>query len=764
MLRNLLLTFVGCLVAASSFAQWDSREWASDNFAPSTKVTFTQTNLPLVFIHVKGQTIHHGSKILAMMKIIDNGDGHNYRDTIAHANQKVDYEGYVSIKYRGNSSFYNSKKKPFAIRTLKAGGVASKGVSAKKEKVKIMGMAKDNDWALLAPWQDKSYMRDVLTMAMARGGHTFVPNMKYCEVIVDGIYYGIYIMSERATKGSGRLNLNDITPDDMSGEFHVEIDRDDEDYYYQSRYAPMKSDGTEIHGKKITYQYKEPDYEDFSDLPAHTEDAIQAAINAMEDAFASANYKDPATGYRQYIDVPSFIDHEIAVEVSNNIDGYRLSSPLYKYSNTHAAKLGDNAKWKTALWDFNIAYGNEGYYSPQANGIWRYTANDVMYHRDNQLIPFFWYKLMKDEAYVRQLKMRWMELRTTRYSEAFISSKLDSLQAVLIANGAVARDNQARSNHFEALSRQKEALYDYIKTRLAFIDTEWLVQNPGGDDMGGGGQQMTALPVNIKSGFNCDVICEDASDIMNTTTHDAEARNMGFDTAGFVYYAKGVGNGLSDGYACDEKGYLASSHARYRLNLSKVAVVNNGLVLKGASASNECAVNEGTLLFSSPIQSLKLYIAGLSANGDNTVSVTINYTDGTTDSGRIHFNNWDTPDSHAFKNHLRRMATTRVGWANINAGDIQGDADFQIIEQSVSTDASKSIGSVKFTRGTESGYPTILALAYVPVTTDIETPVGDASKTIVAVYSINGVKRRDLQKGLNIVRYSDGSIRKVMGR
>lgn len=764
MLKHLLLVFAGCLVAVSSFAQWDGREWVADNFAPSQKVTFTQTNLPLVFINVKGQVIHHGSRILGMVKIIDNGDGHNYRDTIAHAHQKVDYEGYVSIKYRGNSSFYSSKKKPFSIRTLKAGDVASKGVRAKKEKVKIMGMAKDNDWALLAPWQDKSYMRDILTMIMARGGHTFAPHMKYCEVIVDGVYYGIYIMSERATKGSGRLNLNDVTPDDMSGDFHVEIDRDDEDHYYQSKYAPLKSDGTKIHGKKITYQYKEPKYEDFADLPAHTEDSIQAAINAMEDAFASENYKDPLTGYRQYIDVPSFIDHEIAVEVSNNIDGYRLSSPLYKYSSNHAAKLGDNAKWKTALWDFNIAYGNEGYYSPQADGIWRYTANDVMYRRDNQLIPFFWYKLMNDEAYVRQLKRRWIEIRTSRYSENFISDKLDSLQAVLTANGAADRDNRAWGNHFETLSRQKESLYNYIKARLSFIDAEWLVQNPGGDDTGGGGQQTVALPIAIQSGFNCDVICEDASNVMNTTTHDTEARNMGFDTAGFVYYAKGVTNALSDGYACDEEGYLASPNARYRLNVSKVAVVNNALVLKGAEATNECAVNEGTLLFSSPVQSYRLYFAGLSADGDNIVSVTVNYADGTTGSGSIHFNNWDTADSRAIKNNLRRMATTHVGWANVEAGDIQGNADFQIIEQSVSTDASKTIKGVKFTRGTESGHPAILALAYIPITTGIKTPVKDASLSIVAVYSVNGVERRYLQKGLNIVRYSNGSVRKVMVR
>ena len=93
---------------------------------------------------------------------------------------------------------------------------------------------------------------------------------------------------------------------------------------------------------------------------------------------------------------------------------------------------------------------------------------------------------MKDEAYVRQLKMRWMELRTTRYSDTFISSKLDSLQAVLTANGAVARDNQAWSNHFEVLSSQKESLYNYIKARLLFLDAGWLAPNPSDEEVGGG--------------------------------------------------------------------------------------------------------------------------------------------------------------------------------------------------------------------------------------------------------------------------------------
>lgn len=763
MVRNLLLIFVGTIIAVPAMAQWDSRESADDNFAPSTKVSFEESNLPLVFINTNSQVIQHKSKILARMKIIDNGDGHNYRDTTTHSQQTVDYDGYITLKYRGNSSFYSSKKKPFAVRPLKADKVAKDGVNAKKDKVSIMGMAKDNDWALLAPWEDKSYMRDVITMKMARGSHTFASEMKYCEVIVDGVYYGVYIMSERATKGKSRLNIDDVSASDMSGEFHVEIDRDDEDHYYQSSHAPVMSDGTEISGKKITYQYKSPEYEDFADLPAGTEDSIHAAIDAMENAFASADYKDSLKGYRQYIDVASFIDHEIAVEVSNNIDGYRLSSPLYKHSRTRAKELGDNDRWKTALWDFNIAYGNASYYSPGASGIWRYTANDVMYNADNQLVPFFWYKLMTDESYVNELKQRYTQVRKLNYSENSITSRLDSLQQVLTANGAADRDNEAWSNHFGTLSSEKSTLLNYIKNRLKFLDAGWLITESGGDSGNDDdNKQTTAQPLAVKEGFNIDAVCEDAANIASTITINSEAKNNGFDVAGFVYYAQGASSSLTDGYLCDSEGNLSSSNATYKINVSKTSVLNNSLTLKGSDATGDYAVSSGTLTLQSPVKTSKIYIAGLSADGENTLAVTVNYSDGTSSSGSIHFSNWDTTDDNAFKSTLRRMASAYVSWSRTNAGETQGDAKFQVMEQSVETDAAKSVVSIKFERGSEGGHPSVLALAYVPTATGITSPQSSSDNAVTAIYTAGGIRVKTPQRGINIIRYADGSVRKVI--
>ena len=114
MKRKLLLTVCALVCTNVAFAQ------RADNYKPDDpNVTLTQTNLPIVFIDVAGKQIDRKEKITAKVKIIDNGKGKlNYADTVTHKNQRIDYEGYVALRYRGNSSFTSSDKKPYSIRTL----------------------------------------------------------------------------------------------------------------------------------------------------------------------------------------------------------------------------------------------------------------------------------------------------------------------------------------------------------------------------------------------------------------------------------------------------------------------------------------------------------------------------------------------------------------------------------------------------------------------------------------------------------------------
>ena len=156
LLAMAVLTLVGTARANS----W----W--DNYRPDNRnVKINSTNLPIVWIEVDGQYIDRDERITARMKIIHNGDGNlNYADTVAHPGQNIDYEGYVALRYRGSSSFSMSDKKPYSFRPLdkplEEGG--------EKKKVNILGMGKDNNWVLLAPYADKSMMRDLLAFEVYR--------------------------------------------------------------------------------------------------------------------------------------------------------------------------------------------------------------------------------------------------------------------------------------------------------------------------------------------------------------------------------------------------------------------------------------------------------------------------------------------------------------------------------------------------------------------------------------------------------------------
>ena len=193
-MRRLLLLVTLVLVAVSAQANsW----W--DNFKPTnSNVRLTQTNLPIVWIDVDGTMIDTEERITARMKIIHNGNGQlNYADTVAHPGQKVDYEGYIALRYRGNSSFSASDKKPYSFRTIDK----PLEEDGQKVKVKILGMSKDNNWAILAPFSDKSMMRDMLAFELSRPWMDYTPDGRYCEMFLDGTYYGVFIITEVVSKG-----------------------------------------------------------------------------------------------------------------------------------------------------------------------------------------------------------------------------------------------------------------------------------------------------------------------------------------------------------------------------------------------------------------------------------------------------------------------------------------------------------------------------------------------------------------------------------
>jgi hypothetical protein len=469
-MKHYLLFLAIVISALTAHAQW---WWDDPNYPPDDEdVQLEQTNLPIVWIEVDGATIDRDERITARMKIIHNGEGQlNYADTIAHPGQNIDYEGYIALRYRGNSSFSSSDKKPYSFRTLKVpleqGG--------EKEKVKILGMGKDNNWALLAPFNDKSMMRDMLAFELARPWMDYVPKGKFCEMFLDGIYYGVFIMCEVVSKGKTRLGLEDPgeTGDELSGGYLLEVDRTDE-ITYTSKYHPVTSMGGRLGNRYINYQFKEPEYEDLTQAQY---DYITGQVDKMEDALASNDFADPEVGYRKYLDEMSFVDYQLSQELAHNVDGYRLSAKIFKRRDS------EDPRFKMALWDFNIAYGNSDYYNGWYTTGWVWQNNDVLnWNNDEQLVPFWWYKLNKDPYYTALLKQRWAQYRRSNCRDDRIIATIDSMYNELTVQGAEARNTQAWPrwgyyvwpNYYIAQDFDDEVshLKQWVTSRVAWIDSQ----------------------------------------------------------------------------------------------------------------------------------------------------------------------------------------------------------------------------------------------------------------------------------------------------
>jgi hypothetical protein len=425
------------------------------------QVNFQSSNLPIVVINTMGQPIPDEPKIMANMGIIYNGPGQrNFVNNPFNA-----YAGAIGIELRGSTSQDLSDKKPYAVETRNADG--------SNLNVALLGMPSENDWVFLAPYSDKTLIRDVLTFTLARRIMPWAPRSRFVELVLNGNYQGVYGIVERIKQDNNRVNIATLNPDensgdDLTGGYILKIDKwtgvgNDG---FPSNYSPNGSPDREIF-----YQYHYPKPEDISDPQKNY---IRQYINSFENIMASSNYAHPVTGYPAAIDVQSFIDFFLINEITRNVDGYRLSTFLHKNKDSNGGKLKMGP-----VWDFNIALGNANYCSGGDTHGWAADFNSVC-GDDFWLIPFWWQRLREDPNFRAQIRTRWQQLRSSTFSNTAITGMIDSLTAVV--NEGQARNFQRWPimgqwiwpNNFVGQNYGSEV--NYLKTwlngRLIWMDGE----------------------------------------------------------------------------------------------------------------------------------------------------------------------------------------------------------------------------------------------------------------------------------------------------
>ncbi|MBT7481277.1 MAG: CotH kinase family protein [Flavobacteriales bacterium] len=416
---------------------------------------FTTSNLPIVVINTNGQTIVDDPRIVCDMGIIDNGFG--VMNSISDPFN--DYNGKISIEYRGSSS-QSFPKKPYALETQDSIG--------NNNNVSLLGMPVENDWILYAPYSDKSLMRNFLTFDLGRKMGSYSPRTVYCELVIDGDYKGIYVLMEKIKRDNDRVDIakldsNDVAGDSLTGGYIIKVDK-----YTGIGGLDWLSDFPNIGGGDLHIQYH---YPQATALQPQQMDYIEHFMDSFEYALAGPNFTDSLIGYSKYIDVNSFIDLYIINELSKNIDGYRLSTYMYKDRDDNGGKL-----IMGPFWDYNLAFGNADYCDGGITSGWEVNTGCG----DNN--PFWFERLLDDTTYQNKLKCRWEYLRERSFHQDSIFNFIDSMAFYL--DDAQQRNfqkwdilgNYVWPNYYVGNTYQDELQFfrTWIGGRLMWIDSNIL--------------------------------------------------------------------------------------------------------------------------------------------------------------------------------------------------------------------------------------------------------------------------------------------------
>ncbi len=400
----------------SLFAQ-ESKKTDNINTVFKSKDVFTSSDLPIIVINTNNINIPDTPKINANMGIIYNGVGvRNYlTDSFNNYNNKI------GIELRGSTSL-SFPQKSYSIETRNINGL--------ENDTAILGMPSENSWILYAPYNDKTCLRNVLAYSIANKMGNYAVRTKYCELVLNGQYMGIYVWMEKIKRDTMRVNISklkisDTIGDQLTGGYIVKIDKPNGSGGNDGWNSLYKSSIN----KYIRFLY---DYPDNLTINTPQKNYIKSYIDSFEVVLKSSSYNDPINGYRKYIDVNSFIDYIIVNEISKNVDSYRLSAFLYKDRYSHGGKL-----YIGPVWDYNIAWWNANYCGGNTYTGWAYNFNTVC--SDTYTVPFWWAKLMQDTTFKNNLKCRYTQLRQNVLSNAAIFSFIDSTASIL---------SEAQNRHF----------------------------------------------------------------------------------------------------------------------------------------------------------------------------------------------------------------------------------------------------------------------------------------------------------------------------
>lgn len=446
-------------------------------------------------------TVYHGSDLPCMflsvdakqLKAVDKSKNNEITEggvIYVEPDGTVSYHGELtSLHGRGNSTFAY-KKKPYQLKL--------------PQKVSLSGMNKGKTWLLLANYLDLSLLRNKITLDLCREiGIPYAVDSRMVDVYINGLYNGLYLMTEKIQINKQRVNITDleeitrevndkaldsyptfnektkelpifrgyeipVDPEDVTGGYILEMEK-------SYRLRDNIDNGFKTN-KGLSITVKEPTCASRAQMRY-----IGSLFNDFHEAVWAKDGVSPVTGtyYADYIDLPSFARKFLVEEFSKNYDAQASSQFFFKDSDAVDGRI-----YAGPCWDYDLSYGNirtgnfyngslpTGAYvtaaASKANLYWLLSRHDdfmaevaAAYHDD--LAPAI--RILLGET------------------EPSGDSSLQSIDAYVAAMDASARMNFVRwpaanvKGYYTGSGKNFDASVKYLRSfitkRFAFLDTQW---------------------------------------------------------------------------------------------------------------------------------------------------------------------------------------------------------------------------------------------------------------------------------------------------
>lgn len=388
---------------------------------PNDSFSLFRTEIPIVVLDTKNEEIPDEPKIGGTLRLLSTGND--------------PFESFIGIERRGGLS-QSFPKKSYSVELWED----ELGEDDRKES--LLGLRDDDDWILDGLWNEPLRIRDYTShdiwLQMARFDFqeeepeaVLGINRKYCELFLNGTYWGIYYLGEKIDRKQLKLKKYE---DGARGELFKG------DYWADGVVFRGVEDFSNSSETWSGFEAKYPDEEgelDWSNLYSF----VRFVVESEKEDFDN--------GISEWADIQNMADYFIFLNLIYAIDNVG--------KNVYTARHDAGAPYVFVAWDMDGSFGNS------------YTGERLT-STNSILSNGIYDRLIENSVFVTELKNRWNSLKTGILDQNYLSSLFFENYSYLKNNGAYEREAFYETLPFNYSDTEVDFINDWMGVRLDYLD------------------------------------------------------------------------------------------------------------------------------------------------------------------------------------------------------------------------------------------------------------------------------------------------------